>query len=82
MKRRRWEYSTTERRATAYSIEPVAIYVIDEQMNKRGRSTFRTALLSEIGWHSFRQSFVTMEDAQSFCESHVDQWRSQIAAIA
>jgi hypothetical protein len=86
MTRRRWEYGdrpvhsgTTERRATAYSIEPVAIYAVDEQMKKRGRSTFHAALLSEVGWHSFNQSFRTLEDAQSFCESNVDKWRSQIA---
>jgi hypothetical protein len=89
MKKRRWEYSnrqvrpgTTERRATAYSIEPIAIYAVDEQMNKRGRSTFHASLLSEVGWHSFNRSFWTIEEAQSFCESNVDQWREQIKATA
>jgi hypothetical protein len=72
----------TERRAMAYSIEPIAIYAVDEQMNKRGRSTFHASLLSEVGWHSCDRSFWTMEEAQSVCQSNVDQWREQIKATA
>ena len=86
MSKRRWENhqgpmrpKSTERRAMAYSTDPIAIYAIDEDMNRKGRSTFRAALLTEMGWHSFDQIFKSIETAQRFCEGNIDQWRGQIA---
>jgi hypothetical protein len=81
---RKWEYSHDESNivAKAYSVEPVAIYTVYKQVDRREKSTFTPTLLSEVGSHTFNSSFRTMDAAQSFCESNVDQWRKEIARMS
>jgi hypothetical protein len=62
-KRRKWEYNHDESNivAKAYSVEPVAIYTVQEQVDHRGKSTFTPSLLSEVGSHTFNSSFRTLD---------------------
>jgi hypothetical protein len=78
--RQNWEYR--EGRATAWSVQPIAQYVVEEQVNKRKVATFRAAVCSEVGWHEFNRTFRTLAAAQRFCEDNVDQWRAQIAEFS
>jgi|tagenome__1003787_1003787.scaffolds.fasta_scaffold20343811_2 hypothetical protein len=76
--KRHWSYS--EGRAGATSLEPIAIYQLEEEPRQQGRRTkkppkWRARVLTEVGVTAFDRSFRTTEAAQRYCENHVGEWR-------